>query len=117
MAGSESETKVKLTSYPKVVRKTVESIAKGYAPRQIRIFGSYARGDYHEGSDLDLIILKETDKKFPDRIEDVLQYCPGGIDVQPMVYTALEIETMLARGNAFLEQALAEGVLVYEQKS
>ncbi len=117
MAQTEQKATNRLRSYPEVVSKTIESIVSGYAPGQIRIFGSYARGDYHEGSDLDLIIIKETDKKFPDRIEEVLQYCPGGIDVEPMVYTEHEMETMLAKGNAFLEQALSEGVVVYEQQS
>ena len=47
----------------------------------------------------------------------VLQYCPGGIAVEPLVYTASEKETMLAKGNAFLKQAFDEGILVYEQQS
>jgi uncharacterized protein len=103
-------------SYPAVVRKTLDSIARGYKPEQIWLHGSFARGDFHQGSDLDLIIIKETDKKFLDRIEEVLQYVPGGIAVEPMVYTPREIETMQAEGNTFLEQALSEGVLVYEQQ-
>jgi hypothetical protein len=52
---------------------------------------SLARGDFHQGSDLDLIIIKETSKKFPDRIEEVLGYVPGGIAVEPRVYTPEEI--------------------------
>jgi uncharacterized protein len=108
--------KVKLPggSFPAVVRRTIANIVHGYSPRQIWLYGSFARGDYHQESDLDLIIIKETDKKFPDRIEEVLQYCPGGIAVEPMVYTPQELETMLAERNTFLVQAFSEGVLVYD---
>lgn len=101
---------------PDVVRQTIDSIVQGYTPSQIWIFGSYARGDYHLESDLDLIIIKDTDKKFPDRIEEVLQYCPGGIAVEPMVYTAQEKAILLNDRNVFLEQAFSEGALVYEQQ-
>jgi hypothetical protein len=31
------------------------------------------------------------------------------------VYTHEELDTMLAAGNAFLEKALEEGVVIYEQ--
>ncbi|MBN1189137.1 MAG: nucleotidyltransferase domain-containing protein [Dehalococcoidales bacterium] len=103
-------------SYPAVVNRTITCIIRGYAPRKIWIFGSFARGDFHQGSDLDLLILKETPEKFPDRIEEVLQYIPGGIAVEPLVYTQREMEAMLAEKNTFLELALSEGVLVYEQQ-
>lgn len=31
-----------------------------YQPEQVWLFGSYARGDYHAASDIDLIIGRET---------------------------------------------------------
>jgi predicted nucleotidyltransferase len=104
-------------SYPVRVRKTIDCIARGYTPKQIWLHGSFARGDFHQESDLDLIIIKETSKKFLDRIEEVLQYVPCGIAVQPMVYTPREMDTMMAEKNVFLEQAFSEGLLVYEQQS
>jgi len=98
-----------------VVHRVIDSIVLGYSPGQIWLYGSYARGDFNQGSDLDLIIIKETDKRFADRIEEVLQYCPGGIAVEPLVYTMHEKEMMLAEKNTFLVQAISEGVLVFEQ--
>src|SRR3990172_465610 len=95
-------TKTGRRSYPAVVRTTINSIALGYKPAQIWVHGSFARGDFHDGSDLDLIIVKETDRRFADRIEEVLQYVPGGIAVEPLVYTQREVEAMLAERNTFL---------------
>ena len=39
-----------------ILYKKIISIAKGYPVAQISIFGSRARGDYNEKSDLDLLI-------------------------------------------------------------
>lgn len=112
-----SVIKSKINSYPKAVKATVKCIASGYRPCRIIIHGSFARGDYHEGSDLDLIIIKNTPERFANRIEHVLKHCPGGIAVEPLVYTEQEIAEMTAHGNSFLERALEEGIVVYEQKS
>lgn len=91
---------------------------RAYDPLRVIVFGSFARGDTHEGSDLDLIVVKETDERFFDRIGRVRDStCGMGLDVRPLVYTPAEMEEMLAQGNSFLETALAEGVVAYEQDS
>ncbi|OGG46253.1 MAG: hypothetical protein A3F84_23785 [Candidatus Handelsmanbacteria bacterium RIFCSPLOWO2_12_FULL_64_10] len=87
-----------------------------YEPEKIILYGSFARGDHHAGSDLDLIIVKETDRSFTDRIGDVLRLCRSKIPVEPLVYRPSEIATMLERGNDFLETALRDGVVIYEQQ-
>ena len=89
---------------------------KVYEPEKVILYGSYARGDYNALSDLDLIVIKDTDRVFTDRIGDVLALCHGKIPLEPLVYTPSEVARMLARGNDFLETALREGVVVYEQE-
>lgn len=100
----------------RVIDRAVEAIVRACDPLRIIVFGSFARGDTHEGSDLDLIVVEETDERFFDRIGRVRDACRDvGIDVQPLVYTPAETEEMLARGNSFLETALAEGRVAYER--
>ena len=101
---------------PRLVDRAVDAIVKAYDPLRIIVFGSFARGDTHELSDLDLIVVKETDERFFRRIGRVRDACRDlGIDVQPLVYTPAEIGEMLASGNSFLETALEEGVVAYER--
>ena len=101
---------------PRLVDRAVDAIVRAYDPLRVIVFGSFARGDTHEGSDLDLIIVKETEERFFDRIGRVRDAACGlGLDVQPLVYTPAELEEMLASGNSFLETALAEGVVAYER--
>lgn len=40
-----------------------QTIGKVYKPERIILFGSAARGDYHANSDIDLLIIKNSDKK------------------------------------------------------
>lgn len=44
-----------------------------YQPQKIILFGSMARGDCHEFSDIDLLIIKNTDTRFIDRIGEVFK--------------------------------------------
>lgn len=85
-----------------------------YGAQKIILFGSFARGDYHAMSDLDLLIIKQTSRRFLDRIGDVLMLCDYSIPLEPLVYTPEEIDRMLAEGNTFLETVLREGIVVYE---
>ena len=100
---------------PRLVDRAVEAIVRAYQPQRIIVFGSFARGDTHERSDLDLIVVKDTEERFFRRIGRVRDACEGiDVDVQPLVYTQAELQQMLDQGNAFLETVLAEGVVAYE---
>ncbi len=85
-----------------------------YRPRRVILFGSFARGDYHAGSDIDLLVIKETERPFAERIGDVLALCDYSIPLEPLVYTPEEFERMRDEGNPFIEQILREGKIVYE---
>lgn len=85
-----------------------------YNPLKVVLYGSFARGDHHALSDVDLIIIKETNRSFTDRIGDVLRLCRSKVNIEPLVYTPSELERMLKEGNDFLETALKEGIVVYE---
>ncbi len=100
---------------PAVVERAVAAIAQRCRPQRIIVFGSFARGDTHELSDLDLIVVAQTDERFFDRIGRVRDACADvNVDVRPLVYTPAELAQMLDEGNDFLETALAEGVVAYE---
>lgn len=84
------------------------------------VFGSYARGEADEYSDLDLIIVAKTDKRFLQRhkdychIWDVMNLWLKDVDI--LIYTPDEISGMIERGNHFISRAVAEGVVIYERK-
>jgi predicted nucleotidyltransferase len=98
------------------VKKLVHRLIEDYKPEKIVLFGSLARGDYHEGSDIDLMLVKDTERRFVDRIGDVIRLNNTDIPIEPIVYTTRELERMLAEGRDFVTTIHSEGVVLYERK-
>ena len=97
---------------------TMERVVKAllaYEPEEIILFGSAARDDADEYSDLDLIVVKNTQTRFMERLSEVNQHLPAGKAVDAFVYTPLELRTMVEEDNPFIEQALIDGKLLYER--
>ena len=78
--------------YLEEIRTTfAPALEEGGATRAI-IFGSYGRGEAHEYSDIDLVIIKETDLPFLDRYTNfkrLFQVTPKALQI--LVYTPEEI--------------------------
>jgi predicted nucleotidyltransferase len=84
-------------------------------PEKVLVFGSCARGDFHEGSDIDLLVVMPTDERFLERIGRVQEAICTKLPVQVVVYTPEEFETLLRQSNAFVSQAVTEGQVIYER--
>lgn len=82
--------------------------------RKAIVFGSVARGNADEWSDLDLVIVTETRRPFVDRYLDF----EGIYDVWPrldlLVYTPDEFAEMERQGRPFIEHVVHEGVVIHE---
>ncbi len=101
---------------------TVAQIRESLAPliaragaRKAVVFGSYARGSADRYSDLDIIIIHDTEKGFFDRasdFRDVRSAWPRSLDM--LIYTPDEMGEMLAQRRPFIEIALEEGIVIYE---
>ena len=96
--------------------KTVLERLKEYQPDKIILFGSYARGESDEYSDLDFVVIKKkTGKRFLERLIEVAKLIDndlGNVDV--FVYTPEEFERMIEWENPFIERVLKEGRVLYE---
>ncbi len=77
------------------------------------LFGSLARGDVTRSSDIDLILVKETPKRFVDRIEEVLCELRPTVGLDVLVYTPQEFAE-LSQTRPFVRQAVREGRVLYE---
>jgi predicted nucleotidyltransferase len=84
-------------------------------PEKIILFGSFCSGELSEWSDLDLVIVKETQVPFLDRIRRVLELLKPQVGVDVLVYTPDEFE-QLSRERAFVRQEIVgKGRVVYER--
>jgi predicted nucleotidyltransferase len=91
---------------------------RAYDAERIYLFGSAARGEADDLSDVDLVIIKRTAQPWLDRLREVARLLPadvGGVDA--LVYTPEEFARMLDEGNAFAEMIAEEGRVLYERQA
>ncbi len=103
----------------KIISEIVEKLKEGYQPDKIILFGSYAYGEPTGDSDIDMLIIKDTDKRQIDRWMEVRKLTRDPerkIPFSPLIYTKEEIEQRLKIGDFFIEEILENGVVVYERK-
>ena len=107
-------------NHPYAFLASVDRVVAGllaYDPEQIILFGSGARGHANKRSDIDLIIVKKTDRKFGQRVVEVKAFLPAGLSIDAIVYTPEEFESMVETGNPFMDQALGDGKVLYDRAS
>jgi uncharacterized protein len=78
--------------------------------RKVLLFGSLARGDARDHSDIDMIVVKDTQLRFLDRLDEFYDDAREAMDI--LVYTPQEFEEMKER--PFVKRALREGKMLYE---
>ena len=81
-------------------------------PRLVLLFGSRARGMHDELSDIDLIVVYDTDNRFLDRLEELYRLwdLPGAVDI--LAYTPEEFEEMKER-SGFVADAVEQGRVIF----
>ncbi len=83
--------------------------------KKVILFGSLARGDHSKKSDIDLIVVYNTDRKFFYRYKDfwdLYQKIPYQIDL--LTYTP--DEWLKIKNRPFFKEILKEGKVIYEQE-
>ena len=100
----------------KSLKELVDAL-KRYHPQKVILFGSAARGEADGESDLDVLVIKETQEPFVARLEAMAHLCPPGVHADILVYTPDEIQMMLDEENPFITKALHEGKVIYETNS
>lgn len=81
------------------------------------LFGSYARGEEDEASDLDLVIVESTNRPFVERGLAHLELFRLGVGLDLIVYTPEEYARLLADGNPFVERIEREGRVIHARSS
>lgn len=93
-------------------------LIKEYDPEKIILFGSRVEGKDSEGSDIDLVIVKETDKRPLDRrIEVETLLADRAVPIDLIVYTPDEIRRLYSMGSPFVEEIVEKGRLLYMRKA
>mgnify|MGYP000032261223 CR=1 FL=1 len=98
------------------LREIIEVIIKKYNPDKIILFGSYAYGTPKEESDIDLLIVKETDEPFHRRWANVcslVSHIVKTLPFSPFVVTPKELKERLEIGDQFFIEISNRGRVLY----
>lgn len=81
---------------------------------EVRVFGSFARGEARPGSDADVfIVVRDSPVPFLERIAPFARHFSGlGIGCDVIVYTEGERAALRRRGDRFAKAVLEEGVIL-----
>jgi predicted nucleotidyltransferase len=105
LRGLHNMSEQRLQQLEENLSRILEALKAHYAPEQVIVFGSLTTGHVTETSDLDLLIVKDTDKRFYDRIREVVKMCDYDIGVDFLVYTPKELAEA-AKCNAFVRDEM-----------
>ena len=95
------------------VRAIAERIKREYGATRVILYGSYADGTATEDSDIDLLIIAETDEGFFDRIASVkrlVRDLRNGLVIAPIVLTPGELESRKSINDTFISGILENGI-------
>ena len=100
-----------------ILKKKLQPIFKEKKVKKAILFGSFARDEASRHSDIDLILIQNTNLRFPDRYDGVLLAIGQALpewDVNLLIYTPSELAGI--SGRRFINQALQEGKILYESE-
>jgi predicted nucleotidyltransferase len=96
--------------------QVVRRVIRNYRPEKIILFGSLASGRTHQWSDIDLVVIKKTRRRFIDRLKDALLAAQPKEGLDVLVYTPDEVESMELNGNPFwLHEIKDKGQVLYQR--
>ncbi len=98
--------------------RAVERIVTALHPEKIILFGSYAYGKPTYDSDVDLLVIWDTDTPRKERHLAVARLLrPRVFALDLLVRTPQEIKSGLETGNFFLEEIVSQGKVLYERRN
>ncbi len=85
---------------------------KRMGAERIVLTGSMAEGDIGPCSDIDLIVVMQTDKRFLDRLKEAYGRIKPSVAMDILIYSPHEMDE-LRETSAFVMHALAKGRVLY----
>lgn len=95
------------------LKAIADLLRKKYGAQRVILFGSAARGEATEHSDIDLLVIAPTTEKFYKRmgvVHQTVRELSWGLPLAPIVLTPEELKTRLERGDQFIEEVITTGV-------
>src|SRR5438132_1689243 len=96
------------------IRRLARQIAERFQPDKIILFGSYAYGQPHEHSDVDLMVVMPAYNEISQSIRIRLALSPP-FPLDLIVRTPKNLRWRLEEGDWFLREVVGKGKVLYEK--
>jgi uncharacterized protein len=97
-----------------VITELVHQIASRFHPKKIILFGSYAHGNPGPESDVDLLVVMETELSERQQAVSICQQIPYRFGLDLIVSTPQKLAQRLEWGDSFLAEIVKQGITLYE---
>lgn len=98
------------------IEKVARDIGEAAHAERVVLFGSYANGHASESSDVDLLVIAESDQPRHKRSRELYRLIrPHRFSMDIIVYTPDEVRRNSRTPVSFISQALRAGKTVYER--
>jgi uncharacterized protein len=97
------------------LQRFVDIVAADTHTRQIRVFGSAVGATIDEWSDLDIVVVMETDLPFLERLRHLQRLVRPRVAVDLLVYTPDEWAEIIETRPFVRDEIVAKGRIVYDR--
>jgi len=106
------DTRVRIPD--EIIQELITRIVSKFQPKRIILFGSYAFGKPRPESDVDLLVIMDTQLRETQQALEIRQHVNPMFGVDILVYTPSRLEQRLKLGDSFLQEITKKGLVVHE---
>lgn len=102
---------------PRKIRAVVDKIVQGFDPEKVILFGSHAYGKPTVDSDVDVLVVMESDERPAARASRIISALTGKtFPMDIIVRTPKELEQRLNVGDFFFKEIVERGKVLYDRR-
>jgi predicted nucleotidyltransferase len=98
----------------KAIDQVVKQIVEKFKPQKIILFGSYARGNPHPESDVDMLVVMDTPLREVKQSLEIHHHLDVMFGLDLVVYTPGHLQQRVDMCDWFVRDILEEGKVLYE---
>lgn len=99
------------------VQEVCQQIGSAFNPERIILFGSYAYGTPHRGSDIDLLIVMDFEGRSLEKSMEIWSLIKPEFPIDLIVRTPEEVKWRYQQFDPLIRCALDKGKIMYERRS